>query len=180
MCAVLYVCSQNNTLYPLKGKERVFNLQRELTSLSLAILIRHQRSVVTFLRWGKRVFNGQSHSKSSEAPLESSQQNFRQGHRTSEAPGVPPCLVTVERTTTRLTISNASANQAFVETRFYLDLHTDRAQGSFSPLAASLCCVNSRGVPSVLHWRQSGMDILLWPWSPPMLFTPQTQTKTHI
>lgn len=47
--------------------------------------------------------------------------------------------------------------------------NTDRAHGSLRPLAASRCCVNSSGVPSTFHCRQSGMDILLWPWSPPML-----------
>lgn len=46
---------------------------------------------------------------------------------------------------------------------------TDRAHGSLRPLAASLCCVNSNGVPSVFHCRQSGMFILPWPWSPPIL-----------
>lgn len=46
---------------------------------------------------------------------------------------------------------------------------TDLAHGSLRPLAASLCCVNSSGVPSVFHCRQSGIFILPWPWSPPML-----------
>jgi len=48
---------------------------------------------------------------------------------------------------------------------------TDRAHGSLRPLAASLFCVNSSGVPCTFHWRQSGMNIFLWPWSPPMLKT---------
>ncbi len=55
--------------------------------------------------------------------------------------------------------------------KFDLGRKTDRAHGSFRPLAASLCCVNSSGVPSAFHCRQSGMDILLWPWSPPILET---------
>lgn len=50
-----------------------------------------------------------------------------------------------------------------------VDTITDRAQGSLRPLAASLCSVKSIGVPAVFHCRQSGMDILPWPWSPPML-----------
>lgn len=62
-----------------------------------------------------------------------------------------------------------------------LHLVTDRAHGSLRPLAASLCCVNSSGVPSVFHCRQSGMDSLLWPWSPPILkIVSQSSTKEKI
>lgn len=58
-------------------------------------------------------------------------------------------------------------------------LCTDRAHGSLRPLAASLFSVNSSGVPSVFHCRQSGIGILPWPWSPPMLQTDQYDEVSH-
>lgn len=51
-------------------------------------------TLVATLLWREHgVLYSQSYSKGSKAPLESSQQNFRQSHSTSEAAWIPPRLV---------------------------------------------------------------------------------------
>lgn len=129
--------------------------------------------MATLLGWEHGVLYGQSNSKSSKAPLEASQQHLGESDRTSEATRVSPRLVPADRGTAageniRMHGQEEENNRHIIYTSC-VDTITDRAQGSLRPLAASLCCVVSSGVPAVFHCCQSGMDILPWPWSPPML-----------
>lgn len=122
-----------------------------------------------FLWWEEGVLYSQSNSKGGKAPLESFQQHLGKSHSTSKATRVSPSLISKERTPVKGYNPKRKQKQNKSNLSLQTGLCSDRAHGSLRPLAASLCCVNSSGVPSLFHCRQSGMSILLWPWSPPML-----------
>lgn len=127
----------------------------------------HQSSLVASLLWWEQgVLNSQSNSEGCKPPLESSEQNIRESHSTSKATRVSPSLVTANR---KRKNNKQSQKQNTIPAVKTVGVHTDRAHGSLRPLAANLFCVNSSGVPSTFHCRQSGMEIFPWPWSPPML-----------
>lgn len=91
-----------NTLKKPCAITKIFNQEKTQNIIRFHYIcsgVEGQRwTLVATLLWREHgVLYSQSYSKGSKAPLESSQQNFRQSHSTSEAAWIPPRLVAAKK-----------------------------------------------------------------------------------